>query len=107
MDTVRTGASDQSVHYRDVESILRCLAFATASRRPGTRRELGQHHTVQRRRTLSAIGLKIRCLAKDRPLGVHFGTPDKAPFAGRSASRWAQQDSNLRPADYESAALTN
>ena len=26
---------------------------------------------------------------------------------GPDAAKWAQQDSNLRPADYESAALTN
>jgi hypothetical protein len=29
------------------------------------------------------------------------------PFAALSFDKWAQQDSNLRPADYESAALTN
>ena len=36
MDTVRTGVTDESVRYRDVERIPRCLAFATASWRPGT-----------------------------------------------------------------------
>jgi hypothetical protein len=34
------------------------------------------------------------------------GAGRTAVFADGSF-RWAQQDSNLRPADYESAALTN
>jgi hypothetical protein len=37
--------------------------------------------------------------------GARFRSYGNAAYAGNS--KWAQQDSNLRPADYESAALTN